>query len=163
MAFKWLIEFCLWFISQWAWWVPTTTFWLFSQFSNGKLAQASSATWQNPHIGFLIPGLRANYGRKGQVEAFRMASTYQYSKKKATPHLWDWKCKSVSHSAVPDFVCQPPLSMEFSRQGNWSGYPFPSPGDLPNPRIEPTSLMSPALADSFFTTSATLEASLSMY
>ena len=36
--------------------------------------------------------------------------------------------------------------MRFSRQGYWSGWPFPSPGDLPNPRIEPGS---PALqADS---------------
>ena len=39
-----------------------------------------------------------------------------------------------------------PLSMRFSRQGYWSGLPFPSPGDLPNPEIEPGS---PALqADS---------------
>ena len=36
-------------------------------------------------------------------------------------------------------ACQALLSMEFSRQGYWSGFPFPSPGDLPNPRIEPTS------------------------
>ena len=34
---------------------------------------------------------------------------------------------------------QAPLSMGFSRQGNWSGLPFPSPGDLPNPGIEPGS------------------------
>ena len=52
---------------------------------------------------------------------------------------------------------QAPLSMGFSRQGYWSGLPFPSPGDLPNPGIEPGSLMSPALADGFFTTSATWE------
>ena len=45
--------------------------------------------------------------------------------------------------------CQAPLSMEFSRQGYWSGVPFPSPGDLPKPGIEPTS---PALAGGFFTT-----------
>ena len=32
---------------------------------------------------------------------------------------------------------QAPLSREFSRQGYWSGLPFPSPGDLPNPGIEP--------------------------
>ena len=32
-----------------------------------------------------------------------------------------------------------PLSMEFSRQEYWSGLPFPSPGDLPNPRVKPTS------------------------
>ena len=35
---------------------------------------------------------------------------------------------------------QAPLSMEFSRQEYWSGLPFPSPGDLPNPGIEPGSL-----------------------
>ena len=33
-------------------------------------------------------------------------------------------------------VCQAPLSMGFSRQKYWSGWPVPSPGDLPNPRIE---------------------------
>ena len=42
-----------------------------------------------------------------------------------------------------------PLSMEFSRQEYWSGLPFPSPGDLPDPGIKP---MSPALAGGFFTT-----------
>ena len=52
---------------------------------------------------------------------------------------------------------QPPLSMGFSRQEYWSGLPFP-PGDLPNPGIEPTSLMSPALSGRFFTTRTTWEA-----
>ena len=47
---------------------------------------------------------------------------------------------------------QAPLSMGFSRQEYWSGLPCP-PGDLPDPRIEPTSLKSPALAEKFFTTS----------
>ena len=36
-------------------------------------------------------------------------------------------------------ACQSLLSMGFSRQGYWSGLPFPSPGDLPNPGIEPRS------------------------
>ena len=36
--------------------------------------------------------------------------------------------------------------------------PFPPPGDLPDPGLEPMSLMSPALVDGFFTTSATWEA-----
>ena len=49
--------------------------------------------------------------------------------------------------------CQAPLSMEFYRQEHWSGLPFPPPGDLPNLGIEPTSLVSPALAGGFFTTS----------
>ena len=46
------------------------------------------------------------------------------------------------------------MSVGFSRQEHWSGLPFPSPGDLPDPGIEPVSLMSPALAGGFFTTSA---------
>ena len=37
---------------------------------------------------------------------------------------------------------QAPLSMEFSRQEHWSGLPFPSPGDIPNPGIK---TLSPAL------------------
>ena len=50
-----------------------------------------------------------------------------------------------------------PLSMGFPRHEYWSGQPFPSPGDLPDSGIEPMSLMSPALAGGFFTTSATQE------
>ena len=46
-------------------------------------------------------------------------------------------------------ACQAPMSMGFSRQEYWSGLSFPSPGDLPDTRIEPTSLMS--LAGRFFT------------
>ena len=42
-------------------------------------------------------------------------------------------------------------------QGKNIGLPFPSPGDLPDPGIEPTSLVSPALAGGFFTTRATWE------
>ena len=82
-------------------------------------------------------------------------------------------------------ACQAPLSIGFSRQEYWSGLPFPSPEDLPNPEIkpgspalqadslptelqgkpdlpipgiEPASLTSLALAGGFFTTSATWEA-----
>ena len=52
--------------------------------------------------------------------------------------------KSESHSVMSDSAApwtaagQIPLSMEFSRQECWSGWPFPSPGDLPNPGTEPT-------------------------
>ena len=53
---------------------------------------------------------------------------------------------------------QVPLSMKFSGQENWSGLPCPPPGDLPDPGIKPQSLMSPALAGRFFTTSTTWEA-----
>ena len=66
--------------------------------------------------------------------------------------------KTVMWSVVPDsptpwtVACQGPLSMGFSRQDYWSGLPFPSLGDLPQPGIEPASLASPVLADGFFTT-----------
>ena len=46
-------------------------------------------------------------------------------------------------------VRQAPLSMRFSRQEYWSGLPFPSPGDPPDPGTEPSS---PELAGRFFTT-----------
>ena len=48
--------------------------------------------------------------------------------------------------------------MGLSRQEYWSGVPCPPPGDLPNPGIEPVSLMSLALAGGFFTTGVTWEA-----
>ena len=61
-------------------------------------------------------------------------------------------CSVVSDSATPWTVAhQAPLSMGFSRQEYWSGLLFPSPGDLSNPRVEPGSLASPALAGRFFT------------
>ena len=47
---------------------------------------------------------------------------------------------------------QAPLSMGFPRQEYQSGLSLPPPGDLPDPRIEPSSLMSSALAGGFFTT-----------
>ena len=51
----------------------------------------------------------------------------------------------MSHSVVSDSMrphgvaLQTPLSMGFSGQEFWSGLPFPFPGDLPNPGIEPKS------------------------
>ena len=44
--------------------------------------------------------------------------------------------------------------MGFSRQEYWSGLPFPFPGNLPDPGIEPASRTSPALVGRFLTTSA---------
>ena len=49
-------------------------------------------------------------------------------------------------------VHQASLSMKFPRQEYWSGLPFPTPGDLPDPGIELVSLVSPALVGVFFTT-----------
>ena len=45
---------------------------------------------------------------------------------------------------------QVPSSIGFSRQEYWGGLPCPLPGDLPDPGIEPPSLMSPVLAGGWF-------------
>jgi len=61
------------------------------------------------------------------------------------PTLFDlWAV--IAHKAPP--------SMGFSRQEYRSRFPCPPPGDLPNPRVEPESFMSPALTAGFFTTIA---------
>ena len=70
-------------------------------------------------------------------------------------------CQSVSHIGL--FVTSvtvahhAPLSMGFPRQEYWSGLPCPPPGHLPDPGVEASSPMSPALAGGFFTTSTTWE------
>ena len=49
-------------------------------------------------------------------------------------------CSVMSDSVTPWTVArQARLSMEFPRQESWSGLPFPTPGDLPDPGIEPVS------------------------
>ena len=62
--------------------------------------------------------------------------------------LYMWACSVMSDSATPwTEAHQDPLSMEFSRQEHWSEVTFPTPGDLPNPRIQPKS---PELAGGVF-------------
>ena len=60
-------------------------------------------------------------------------------------------CQVVSKSFVTPWIVahQPPLSMGFPRQEYWSGLPLPSPGDIPDRRMESAY---PALAGGFFTT-----------
>ena len=62
---------------------------------------------------------------------------------------------TVSHQA--------PLSMGFPRQEDWSGLPFPPPGDLPDPEVEPASLAFPALTGGFFTTAPLLKPCMYVY
>ena len=63
-------------------------------------------------------------------------------------------CSVLSESLWPPWTaaCQAPLSMGLSPQEYWSGLPFSPLKDLPNPRIQPTTPPSPALAGRFFTT-----------
>ena len=65
---------------------------------------------------------------------------------------------AIVHAQSYPTLCDPgtvahqaPLSMGFYRQECWNGLPCPPPGDLPNSRIKPSSLVSPALAGGFFT------------
>ena len=69
------------------------------------------------------------------------------------------RCGCVLPFATLWTVAHPaPLFMGFSRQEYWKSVAIPSPGDLPDPGIEPVFLMSPAFASRFFPTSATWEA-----
>ena len=64
-----------------------------------------------------------------------------------------YELSNVQLFATPQTIAhQAPLSMEFFRHENWSRLPFTTPGDLPNPGIKPTSLVSPASVGRFFTT-----------
>ena len=74
-------------------------------------------------------------------------------------YMYSWSLSCVWLSAAPWTVArQALLSMEFPRQEYWSGLPFPSPGNLLNPGIEPASLKSSALAGRFFTIRVNWEA-----
>ena len=58
----------------------------------------------------------------------------------SSTHVSHEQMLSVSDSLWPHGLLQAPLSIEFSRQDYWHGFPFFSPGDLPNQEIEPGSL-----------------------
>ena len=96
-----------------------------------------------------------------------LSSTIPSNSKNVKPSVleWDWGCLceiilcvcSVAQSCPAlcnpwTVACQPPLSMEFSRQEYWNGLPCPPPGSLSNPAIKPSPLASPALASGLFTT-----------
>ena len=73
-----------------------------------------------------------------QVEWHNPREVNWFKKKK-----WKWSHLVMSDSLWPHglyVAYQSPLPMGFSRQDYWNGLPFPSPGDLPNPGIEPRSL-----------------------
>ena len=66
--------------------------------------------------------------------------------------VWSLNQLCMSLCDLVTLASQAPLSMEFSRQKYWSGLPFPTPKDLPEPGIEPASFVSPALAGRFYST-----------
>ena len=114
---------------------------------------------KNTRVGYhaLLQGISPTQGSNPNLSHYRRI-LYQLS----CPCIFACSVTSVvSDSVTPWTIAhQTPLSMGFSRQEYWSGLPCLSPGDLPDPRIKPESLKSPALAGSFFTTSATWPVSL---
>ena len=108
----------------------------------------------SPHLLFLLPFLLSRIGT-----AFTIIASFCNPE---TLYHNVLQCYIISFKVVAQScptLCDPmivahqvPLSMGFSRQEYWSGLSFPSPGDLPNPGIEPESS---ALADRFFTVWAT--------
>ena len=77
-------------------------------------------------------------------------------------YLWWWFSRPVVSDSLPPCTVAPqvPLFMGFPRQEHWSGLPFSSPGDLPNPGIETGS---PALAGEFFVTELPRKPSFGTY
>ena len=111
----------------------------------------------------LAGGLFSTLASSSNSSSFCMKLSYIYTEGDPRAYCGDKGISCItygSHSLVTKSrltICDPvdyiahqsPLSMEFSRQEYWSGFPYPSPGDLPNPGIEPRS---PALAGRFLTT-----------
>ena len=72
-------------------------------------------------------------------KCIHIADSLHFGRAQLSVTLW-----TVAHQA--------PLSMGFSRQEYWSGLPFSTPGNLPDPGFEPMSPAFPSLAGRFFTT-----------
>ena len=91
------------------------------------------------------------------------AKRFRYTHTHTHTHTRMHLCMPSCFSCVLLFAAQwtvarqAPLSMGFSRQEYWSGFPCPPPEDLPDPGIKLVSLLSPALAGWFFTISITWE------
>ena len=102
--------------------------------------------------------------QKRKLHSQKFACIYNHIYVSVSLHMdvyKDWSEVKVSVTQWCPALCNPmdcsppgPLSMGFSRQEYWSGLPFPFPGDLPDPGIEPVS----CTAGRFFTIWATREA-----
>ena len=78
-----------------------------------------------------------------ETNRVRALKKSQHPRLKAVKKIEDFKIYQMTRILCP---------WGFSGQEYWRGLPCPPPGDLPDPRIEPTSLASPALVGRFFTT-----------
>ena len=99
---------------------------------------------------------------KVEIEKVGLKLNIHKTKIIASSPITSWEIDGETVETVSDFIF---LGSKISADGDcsheieyWSGLPFPIPGDLPEPGFETMSLMSPALAGRFLTTSATWEA-----
>ena len=105
---------------------------------------------------FPSPGVLPDTGIKPVSSA--LAGRFFTAKPRGKPSYWCCLLTSVvsGSSPPPELYSLPGSSVHgILQEQYWSGLPFPSPGELPDPGIEPTSLTSLALAGGFFITSAT--------
>ena len=126
------------------------------------LTSTSKHTWSDS---LLIPGLkfREIFHDFPVTFSYCLRLIFRYKKVHACVCVLSRFSHVQVFATLWTIAHQAPLSMGFSRQEYWGGLPCPPPGDLPNPGIEPTSLMSPALAGGFFTASATWRAQTMCY
>ena len=108
-----------------------------------KLSSVKNITWTHVNPWLFYSNVWQNSLQKKKKQ------TKPAKKKKKKEYNLSFSCWYVQHRhtqllccvqlfATPRIVArQTPLSMEFSRQEYWSGLPFPPPGDLPDPGIEP--------------------------
>ena len=111
-----------------------------------RLSSSSSRTLTGPsQVVLVVKNLPANAADAGSIP--RSGISPGGGKWQPTLLLLLSCFSPVRFCATPETAAhQAPPSLGFSRQEHWSGLPFPSPGDLPDPGIESMSLRSPALA-----------------
>ena len=124
-------------------WIGTKNWWFVFPVFKTKSANNSLTSLINRfhfilfmNLTWISTNMYGNYAQKASYSTFT----------RRTVHLPIW-CLPIH----PHVTCQATLSMSFYRQRYWSGVPFSIPGDLPDPGIEFTALVSPALAGRFFT------------
>ena len=91
-----------------------------------------------------------DYSYTQHVESHRHVKLKRPDPKEDGVLLFSHKVVSNSFEIPWTVTCQASLPMKFSTRQYWSGLSFPTPGDLPNPGMEPVSLASPALAGGLF-------------
>ena len=142
--------------------------------THSGLSSGAHPTWNETQIPPLVSRhhvIRARPALQAPVHTSPLHSTLLYGTSHFSLNMEAFlpvciQVTSVVSNSLQPMDCSLPgfsLSMGFSRQEYWSGLPCPSPGDLSQPGMEATSLMSPAFAGRFFITSATWEALMYFY